>query len=96
MVNYLSGRPTVGRLAFHVAFNTESATPRREAYRAELLQSLAAVRPSYIAVSRRSMEVADSLNQTNIARGFPALARFITDGYRPVARIDAFEVYQRK
>jgi hypothetical protein len=41
-------------------------------------------------------KVPDSLNETNIAQRFPAPARFISDGYCPVARVDAFGVHQRK
>ena len=39
-VNYLTGRPGVGRLIFHNAFDTDYPTRHREAYRAELLQEL--------------------------------------------------------
>jgi len=94
--NYLAQRPSVGRLIFHVAFNTETATPRRESQRAELLRDLAAHPPRLIVMSARSLEDADSLNETNISRRFPALAHVVRDGYRPLERIEGYMVYQRR
>jgi hypothetical protein len=87
-VNYLTGRPSVGRLIFHNAFNTDHPTPHREAYRAELLRSLATHPPKYFIIARRSLELSDSINETNVAGRFPGLAAALAQGYHPVAEID--------
>jgi 4-amino-4-deoxy-L-arabinose transferase-like glycosyltransferase len=94
-VNYLSGRPGVGRLIFHNAFDTDHPTRHREAYRAELLRSLADHPPALVIIARRNLEVADSVNEANVAARFPRLAELLARSYHPVDTIGAMIVQAR-
>ncbi|HEX6106146.1 MAG TPA: hypothetical protein VFZ26_11220 [Gemmatimonadales bacterium] len=96
LVNYLSERPSVGRLGFHVPFSAPVLTPLHHRYRDELLQELDRRPPRYIAVGRRHLEEADSLNEANIAHAFPALRDRLLERYAPVARFGEMELFERQ
>jgi 4-amino-4-deoxy-L-arabinose transferase-like glycosyltransferase len=94
-VNYLTGRPGVGRLIFHNAFDTDHPTRHREAYRAELLRSLTERPPKLVIVARRNLVAADSINEANIAARFPRLAELLARTYHPVDTIGEMIVHAR-
>jgi 4-amino-4-deoxy-L-arabinose transferase-like glycosyltransferase len=94
-VNYLTGRPSVGRLVFHNPFDTDHPTPHREAYRAELLESLEARPPRLVIMARRNLEVSDSINEANVAARFPRLAELLARNFHPVDTIGEMIVHAR-
>jgi hypothetical protein len=96
LVYYLSERPAVSRIAFHVPVIGTRVTPLVERQRAELLADLERHAPRYVAVGRRDLEVADSLNESNIASRFPALYTALRRDYVPVARFGERELLRRR
>ncbi len=94
-VNWLTGRPGVGRLIFHNAFDTDHPTPHREAYRAELLRDLERRAPRLVVIARRNLDPADSVNEANVATRFPRLAELLARNYHPVDTIGSMIVQQR-
>jgi 4-amino-4-deoxy-L-arabinose transferase-like glycosyltransferase len=94
-VNYLTGRPGVGRLIFHNAFNTDHPTPHREAYRAELLRELSLRPPKLVIIARRNLDPADSVNEANVASRFPRLAELLARNYQPVDTVGAMIVMRQ-
>ena len=94
-VNYLTGRPGVGRLIFHNAFDTDYPTRHREAYRAELLQELALRPPRLVIIARRNLDPADSINEANVAKRFPQLAEVLARNYHPVDTVGAMIVMRQ-
>jgi hypothetical protein len=95
LVHYLTGRSTTGRLAFHVPLTTLETSYQRR-YRDELMRDLSRRPPRYLAVARRSLDGADSLNEANIAHRLPELHAKLIAEYSPVARFGGMDVYQRR
>jgi hypothetical protein len=96
MVYYLSERASVGRFGYHGPVAGNVVTPLILRQRAELLGDLSRHAPRYFAVGRRDLDVADSLNESNIAGRFPALYAALLAEYVPVARFGERELYQRR
>ena len=94
-VNYLTGRPGVGRLIFHNAFDTDHPTSHREAYRAELLRDLAQRPPKLIVIARRNLDPADSINEANVAALSPQLAELLARSYHPVDTVGSMIIQLR-
>ena len=96
MVNYLSGRASIGRFAFHVPVSALALTAQHRRFREEFLRDLARARPAYVAVGRRHLEVADSMNEANIAHRFPELRERILADYAEVSRFGDMLVFRRR
>jgi 4-amino-4-deoxy-L-arabinose transferase-like glycosyltransferase len=94
LVNYLSDRPSTGRLIFFVPLN--SPTSQRLRYRREFLRDFSSNPPRYFAVGRRNLVDADSLNHANISRRFPELHARLVAEYVPVTRFGDMEVFSRR
>jgi hypothetical protein len=95
LVLWLAGRQPPGRLAFHIPVNFAATPVRREAYRRELLRSLEQRPPKYIAIARRNLDPADSVNEANAAARFPAFVEVLRRRYQPVTRFGEMDVYRR-
>jgi hypothetical protein len=93
LVHYLSGRPAVGRLAFHVPVTAAVLLPEHRRYRAEMLRDLERHPPRYVAIARRTLEPADSLNEANNGRRWPELRDRLLAGRGEAARFGGMSVY---
>jgi hypothetical protein len=93
LVYYLSGRRAVGRLGFHVPVTAAVLLPEHRRYRAEMLSDLDRHPPRYVALARRTLEPADSINEANIGQRWPELRDRLLAGRAEVARFGGMGVY---
>lgn len=95
-VNWLAGRPSIGRFAFHVPLRAKGVVedPDREERIREFLASLERTRPRIIALKERT--ITDSLDwagRPNRSR-IPAFGALLQRAYALDTTIGAFEVYR--
>jgi hypothetical protein len=95
LVNYLSDRKPPGRFAFHVALNAPIVTPFHQRYRAEFLRDFTRHPPRAFAIGLQDLDETGPLRPPNIGHQFPELRDRLLNEYRPVARFDQIQVYER-
>jgi hypothetical protein len=95
LINYLSGRDTVGRFGYDYPLLAGNGEAYEIRYRREFLRAVTANPPAYIAVAEKDGNILVPESSNLAMRRFPEFADFVQARYRLEAQIGDWELWRR-